>query len=122
VVAELGGDALVPPASPEDLPKFREFDPREEGERAFTSTSYVARRLAARAGIGEDPGPPSVPATGQHLVLAATRPPSPRRTPPDLRGPARERLAEPEKTPWWIWAIAAAIVAALAWVVAGVVR
>jgi serine/threonine protein phosphatase PrpC len=122
VVAELGGDALVPPASPEDLPKFREFDPREEGERAFTSTSYVARRLAARAGIGEDPGPPAVPATGQPRVLAATRPPSPRRTPPDLRGPARERLVEPERTPWWIWAIAAAIVAALAWVIAGVVR
>jgi PPM family protein phosphatase len=122
VVAQVDGNGLAPPASPEDLPKFREFDPREEGERAFTSTSYVARRLAARAGIGDDPGPPAVPATGQHLVLAATRPPSPRRTPTDVRGPAQERLEQPERTPWWIWAIAAAVVAALAWMIAGLAR
>jgi len=122
VVAEIHGEALAPPAGPDDLPKFREFDPREEGERAFTSTSYVARRLAARAGIGDDPGPPSVPATGQHLVLAATRPPSPRRAPTDVRGPARVRLEEPTRKPWWIWLIAAAVVAAVAWLVAGLIR
>jgi serine/threonine protein phosphatase PrpC len=124
VVAQVSGDALVPPASPEDLPSFREFDPREEGERALTSTSYVARRLAARAGIGDDPGPPTVPATGQHLVLAATRPPTPRKTPVDLvHGPARARVEQPPpRKPWWIWAVAAAVVAALAWLVAGLVR
>lgn len=122
VVAHVGGPELSPPASPEDLPTFREFDPREEGERAFTSTSYVARRLAARAGIGDDPGPPTVPATGQHLVLAATRPPSPRRTPTDIRGPARERLEPPRESRWWIWVLAAVGVAAVAWLVAGLIR
>lgn len=122
VVAHVSGSELVPPASPEDLPTFREFDPREEGERAFTSTSYVARRLAARAGIGDDPGPPTVPATGQHLVLAATRPPSPRRTPTDVRGPARARLEPPSESRWWVWVIAAIAVAALAWLIAGLIR
>jgi serine/threonine protein phosphatase PrpC len=124
VVAEVTGDALARPASPEDLPTFREFDPREEGERALTSTSYVARRLAARAGIGDDPGPPTVPATGQHLALAATRPPSPRKTPVDfVHGPARARVEEPPaKKSWWIWVVAAVVVAALAWIVAGLAR
>jgi serine/threonine protein phosphatase PrpC len=123
VVAQIGGDDLPPPANADDLPKFREFDPREEGERALTSTSYVAKRLAARAGIGDDPGPPSVPATGQHLVLAATRPPSPRKTPIDVRGPARARLETPaSRSLWWVWLIAAVVVGAVAWLVAGMIR
>jgi protein phosphatase len=122
VVAQVGGDDLIPPASVDDLPTFREFDPREEGERAFTTTSYVARRLAARAGIGDDPGQPTVPATGQHLVLAATRPPSPRRTPTDVSGPARARLDASQRSMWWAWVIAAIVVAVVAWVAAGLLR
>ncbi|HVV84067.1 MAG TPA: protein phosphatase 2C domain-containing protein, partial [Kofleriaceae bacterium] len=65
VVLDVEGDALPPPVDdPADRPRFVEFDPREEGPRALTSTSNVARRLAARAGLGPDPGPPIVPATG----------------------------------------------------------
>jgi protein phosphatase len=65
VVIDVDGDALPPVRDPHgDRPRFVEFDPREEGARALTSTSYVARRLAARAGLGPDPGPPVVPATG----------------------------------------------------------
>ena len=123
VVAEGSGEEHEAPANLDDLPRFREFDPREEGEKALSSTSYVARRLAARAGIGEDPGPPIIPATGQHLILAATRPPSPRKTPMDMRGPARDRVeGRPAGTAWWIWIVAAAVVAAVAWLVAGLLR
>jgi hypothetical protein len=125
LVAFVDGSALAAPASVDDLPRFREFDPREEGERAFTSTSNVARRLAARIGIGEDPGPPVVPATGQ-FPLMATRPPRPRRTDtsapdpgPDLPGPARQRL--PAARPWWWWWMWAVVVAVAAWLLAGLV-
>lgn len=63
------GDGLTPPAGPDDQARFTELDPMEEGDRALLATSRVARRLAARAGIGDDPGPPVVPATGQHRVV-----------------------------------------------------
>jgi protein phosphatase len=122
VVAEVRGDAVAPPANEDDLPRFREFDPREEGERAFTSTSYVARRLAARAGLVEDPGPPTVPATGQHLALAATRPPSPRKGPIDVRGPAAAKVEPRTRSLWWVWVAAAVAVAAASWLIAGLVR
>jgi len=69
VVIDVDGEDLAEPASEDDLPRYTELDPMEEGERALYSTSYVARRLAARVGIGEDPGPPVVPATGQHAVV-----------------------------------------------------
>jgi len=55
---DVDGDDLPEPASEDDLPRYTELDPHEEGERALYSTSFVARRLAARAGIGDDPGPP----------------------------------------------------------------
>src|SRR5690606_21515611 len=71
------GDGLEPPASDDDLPRFMELDPMEEGDRALVSTSLVARRLAARAGLVDDPGPPVVPATGQHPVLYTRSSPSP---------------------------------------------
>lgn len=69
LVAEFDGDGLKPPRNPEDLPRFVEIDPMEEGDRAMSTTSKVARRLAARAGIGDDPGPPVVPVTGQFVAL-----------------------------------------------------
>jgi len=103
VCAEVGGDALPLPASEDDLPRFVEFDPREEGERALHSTSFVVRRLAARVGIGEDPGDPVVPATGTHMVVPRrrTRPPT---TIADVRGPARARLTGGGlvRQLWWI--------------------
>lgn len=69
IVARFDGDGLPEPASEDDLPKFVEFDPMEEGTRQFTTTSRVAHRLAARAGVGEDTGPAPIPATGQHAVV-----------------------------------------------------
>jgi protein phosphatase len=73
ILARFGGDALPEPKNEEDLPKFVEFDPAEEGERSFTTTSRVARRLAARAGVGEETshsGPRPLPPTGQHRALS----------------------------------------------------
>jgi hypothetical protein len=66
-------------------PRFVEFDPREDGERALTSTSYVVRRLAAAAGLPADPGPPGIPATGR---FAAVRRPRPTALP--TRAPSRQ--------------------------------
>ena len=56
-------------AQPNERPTFHEFDPQKEGAPALTSTSYVARRLAARAGVDTDPGPPILPVTGQHRAF-----------------------------------------------------
>ena len=61
IVVDFTGERLEEPDSEDDLPKFVEFDPMEEGERAMTTTSRVAKRLAARAGVGDDPGPRPVP-------------------------------------------------------------
>ena len=69
MVCELSGDRLVPPTGDDDLPTFREFDPQQEGDPALTSTSYVARRLAARIGLPTASIPPTIPVTGQHAVL-----------------------------------------------------
>jgi serine/threonine protein phosphatase PrpC len=105
VIARFTGDGLKPPMSPEDLPRFVEFNPMEEGERALTTTSWVARRLAAEAGIGDDPGPPPIPATGQHAAyqgelpeLAA--PPEPEQ--PAIR-PVEARLAERSRLGLLAW-------------------
>ncbi|MEZ4404822.1 MAG: protein phosphatase 2C domain-containing protein [Kofleriaceae bacterium] len=86
VVVDVDGDEL-PAADPDGPPpRFLEFDPREEGARALTSTSYVVRRLAAAAGIGADPGPPVVPSTGRHpLILGVAPPPAPAAVPPPRR-------------------------------------
>jgi len=114
VCAEIGGEQLGPPASQDDLPRFVEFDPREEGERALHSTSFVVRRLAARVGIGEDPGEPVVPATGTHMIVPRRRtgPPGPRIA--DVAGPARSRLGDGAswiKRLWWVpMVIAAAMI------------
>ncbi|MCB9562713.1 MAG: serine/threonine-protein phosphatase [Kofleriaceae bacterium] len=117
VVVDVGGDDLAPPASPEDLPRYTEIDPHEEGDRALYSTSYVARRLAARVGIGEDPGPPVVPATGQHAVLPVART-GPGGTIADVPGQARQRLRA-GGVPLLAWVAILAIAAVLGWIAAG---
>ena len=107
VVLDVTGDELPAPSPDAAAPRFVEFDPREEGERALTSTSYVVRRLAARAGIGDDPGPPVVPATGRHPVIVRDRPaPAP---PP----------AAPPRTRLWLLIAAALAAGALGWWLAG---
>jgi len=98
IVADFSGDGLPEPASEDDLPKFIEFDPMEEGERATTTTSRVARRLAARAGVTEDSGPRPIPATGQHPTI-------------DDEGPASSALADRARLGPFIWFVAALIVA-----------
>jgi len=114
VVAEIGGDGLEPPASEDDLPRFVEFDPREEGPRALHSTSFVVRRLAARVGIGEDPGDPVVPATGQHLALPRGRTARPVSI-SDVAGPARARLGTSSAWRYGWWLLLCAIGAAVGW-------
>jgi protein phosphatase len=119
VVCEVGGDRLVPPKDDADLPTFREFDPQKEGDPALTSTSYVARRLAARIGLPSPSIPPSIPVTGQHAVLRsqigirvpATAPPV------DLDGPARRRLGG--KLPTWSYLLLGLIACLFAWWLGG---
>jgi serine/threonine protein phosphatase PrpC len=114
LVASISGAGVAAPASEEDLPRFIEFDPDEEGARALHSTSYVVRRLAARVGIGDDPGPPVVPATGQHLALRHNTT-GPTAAIADLAGPARARLGSgAERARWWAAVIALTVAAAAA--------
>jgi serine/threonine protein phosphatase PrpC len=110
VLVRFDGDGLAFPHA-EDVPRFTELDPMEEGDRALVDTSVVARRLAAQMGIGEDPGPPVVPATGQHRVPEA---------PPELQallerhttgGRASATLEERSRLGPLPWLAAAAIVA-----------
>nr|HEX4318037.1 protein phosphatase 2C domain-containing protein [Kofleriaceae bacterium] len=125
IVAEVAGARLVEPASDDDLPTFREFDPQREGDPALTSTSYVARRLAQKIGIGSKDRLPSVlPVTGQHAVIRAQlRVPATALPvdPADLDGPARRRLASrPGGGIAWYWlAVAAVVAGAVAWVLGG---
>jgi hypothetical protein len=71
LVAIFDGEGLKPPLGSDDQPRFVEFDPMEEGEAALSTTSRVGRRLAARAGVTDDPGPLPIPATGQHRAVRA---------------------------------------------------
>lgn len=124
VVCELSGDRLVPPQGDQDLPTFREFDPQREGDPALTSTSYVARRLAARIGLPTASIPPSIPVTGQHAVLRSNigiRVPS-TALPIELdeEGPARRRLRVAGLGQgWWPYAVIAIIACAIAWWLGG---
>ena len=121
IVVEVAGERVQPPKAEDDLPTFREFDPQKEGDPALTSTSYVARRLAAKIGIPTSSIPPSIPVTGQHAVLRSRvgmRVPSTALPIEDISGPARKRLrASP--LAWW-WYVAIGLVAcAIAWVAGG---
>jgi hypothetical protein len=119
IVCEVKGDRLVAPEGPEDLPKFREFDPQREGDPALTSTSYVARRLAARIGIPTASIPPSIPVTGQHAVLRSQiniRVPA-TSLPVEIDGPARQRLAR--GMAWWWYLVAGAVACVVAWWLGG---
>jgi serine/threonine protein phosphatase PrpC len=122
IVCEVAGDRLSSPKDDDDLPRFREFDPQREGDPALTSTSYVARRLAARIGIPTPSIPPSIPVTGQHAVLRskigirvpATALPI---ADDDFEGPARKRLDT--SFPWFLYVAIAAVACAIAWVLGG---
>lgn len=118
IVAEVSGDRLREVESDADLPTFREFDPQKEGDPALTSTSYVARRLAARIGLPTQSMPPSIPVTGQHPVLRSRvgiRLPSPSTPIEDIEGPARQRL-QLGQVAWWWYVLAGILLSAIAWV------
>ena len=120
LVCEMSGDRLAAPCDGDDLPKFREFDPQQEGDPALTSTSYVARRLAARVGIPTASIPPSIPVTGQHAVLRSQigiRLPS-TALPIEVDGPARRRLRDGDLA-WWMYAAIAVIACTIAWWLGG---
>lgn len=115
IVCEVRGARFLAPIDDQDLPTFFEFDPQKEGDPALTSTSYVARRLAARIGIPTNSIPPSIPVTGQHAILRssigirlpATSPPV------ELDGPARQRLRPPRR--WWLYALIVVLASLFAW-------
>ncbi len=122
IVADVDGERLVAPRGDDDLPTFREFDPQKEGDPALTSTSYVARRLAAKIGLPTSSIPPSIPVTGQHAVLRSrvgiVVPPATALPIDDIAGPARQRLRTSPLSWWWYVAIGI-FACALAWVAGG---
>jgi protein phosphatase len=122
IVCAVAGDRLIAPRGDDDLPTFREFDPQQEGDPALTSTSYVARRLAARIGLPTASIPPSIPVTGQHAVLRSQIgirvPPTALPVEPDLDGPARRRLRDVDLS-WWLYAVIAVIACTIAWWLGG---
>ncbi len=128
IVCEVSGGGLEAPVDDDDLPRFREFDPQQEGDPALTSTSYVARRLAARIGLPTPSIPPSLPVTGQHAVvrsrvgipLPPTNVPSAEAADSqnNLPGPARERLEKPRLT-WMLYVVVAVVAGLLAWILGG---
>lgn len=120
VVCEVFGESLAEVAGETDLPTFREFDPQREGDPALTSTSYVARRLAARIGIPTPTIPPSIPVTGQHAIVRSQiriRVP-PTAIPIDLEGPAHRRVAA-RASRWWLYVALAVVACAVAWWLGG---
>jgi len=119
IVCELRGDRLLP-ADPDDPPKFREFDPQREGDPALTSTSYVARRLAARIGIPTASIPPMIPVTGQHPALRSQiniRPAA--AVAVDVDGPARKRLGAATSWAWLPYVVIGALACVVAWWLGG---
>ncbi|MCW5804028.1 MAG: serine/threonine-protein phosphatase [Deltaproteobacteria bacterium] len=122
IVLEVTGDRLTDPIGDDDVPTFKEFDPQQEGDPALTSTSYVARRLAARIGIPTASIPPSIPVTGQHPVVHSSigiRVPA-TELPIDLDdGPARRHLRSAGHLAWWWYVAIGALACALAWWLGG---
>jgi protein phosphatase len=121
IVADVTGERLTAPASSDDLPSFREFDPQKEGAPALTDESYVARRLAARIGLPSETIPPSIPVTGQHAILRSRigiRLPQTALPIEDAEGPARRLLAQ-GGVPWWLLVAIAAAACGFAWVLGG---
>lgn len=121
VVADVDGERLVPPKDTDDLPTFREFDPQKEGDPALTSTSYVARRLAAKIGLPTSSIPPSIPVTGQHAILRSRvgiRVPATAMPIEDISGPARQRLRSAPLS-WWWYLVIGALACGIAWVAGG---
>ena len=123
IVAEVAGGRLAPPRGDDDLPTFREFDPQQEGDPALTSTSHVARRLAARIGLPAGDTRRVLPVTGQHAVMRSEigirLPATALPVELDIAGPAVERLRGGTQVPWWWWVVGGAIGTALAWWLGG---
>lgn len=107
VLIEVQGTRFAAP-QPNETPKFHEFDPQKEGAPALTSTSYVARRLAARAGVDTDPGPAILPVTGQHRAFVESGEGD------RGLGEARRMLAT-KTVPSWVWLVAAMIASGVTW-------
>lgn len=118
VVADVAGDRVREPTDDDDLPTFREFDPQKEGDPALTSTSYVARRLAARIGLPTSSIPPSIPVTGQHTAIRSARVPAAALPIEDIAGPARKHL-QSSPMAWWWYVVIGAFACALAWIAGG---
>lgn len=120
VLVRIDGDAVNPPLEADELPRFTELDPSEEGADALVTTSTVARRLAGRVGIQPTMTDPRIPVTGAHAIVTADfdEPVTGRnRALEDIRGPAQRALAERARVHWLWWLIAAAAVAAAVWYV-----
>ncbi|MCX5743164.1 MAG: protein phosphatase 2C domain-containing protein [Proteobacteria bacterium] len=123
IVVEVSGERLAEPAGDHDLPMFKEFDPQREGDPALSGSSVVARRLAARIGIGSPFGlsdPPSLPVTGQHAIVRSQigiRIPA--TTPIEVEGPARQHLRKADAPMWWIYVAIAVVGCAFAWFLGG---
>lgn len=110
VVMQIDGERFLAPHGAADLPKFREFDPQREGDPALTSTSHVAKRLAARIGLAPDATELAIPVTGQHLV---TRRAAVVSSPPRDLDTAPARRSRRRWVPW-TWIAAAVLVLSLA--------
>jgi protein phosphatase len=108
VIADFRGQALEPAVDGEEV-EFRELDPSESGDEAVTSTSKVARRLAARAGLIDEMPTDEVPATGMHSAIKGPLPPSVR--PSTDLGPAEERWKLEGRLGLWAWGLAIAALA-----------
>ena len=105
ILARFEGEALPPPVGDDDRPRFVEVDITEDGERALTSTSVVARGRAGRAGWRADTRPPPRPAPGPPR---GGRPPADVVLPRDGVGPATAAYDQASR------------IGKVAWVIAGV--
>jgi serine/threonine protein phosphatase PrpC len=115
VVMEVDGERFSAPASEDDLPRFREFDPQREGDPALTSTSHVAKRLAARIGLGSGAQETTIPATGQHMIVRRSPRTSLVQPPPEPASSGRLRLSDRARwVPWFLAGLLGLVIALLA--------